>query len=117
MPVFLRISFVAVGLALVAGCAQSTASSVALDPGESATIALFTHCGYENLGDINGLTWVTNELAADEAGNPIEDAWPNGFEETEFELFLVDETTLEVTAKGTGVTHTYQPDPNPPGCG
>lgn len=105
-------------LIVAAGCAdtQSPVNSIELQPGDTETVLVSTHCGYESLEiDINNLTWTTADLGTDEAGNPTEAAWPND-EAVRLQLELIDATTLEVTVPGTGIIHTYHPDANPLGC-
>jgi hypothetical protein len=117
-------ALVAVSAILVAACASGdgyrrdpVVNSIELQPGDSTTAVISTHCGYEWLEvDINGQSWTTTELGTDSAGNPTELAWPQGVQGTELQLRLVDESTLEVTAPGTDVIHTYRPDPEPRGC-
>ena len=90
--------------------------SMELQPGESATAAVSTHCGYEWLEVvINGETWTTTELGSDDAGNSTEPAWPHG-QQAELVLNLVDDDELEVTAVGTEISHTYLPASRPSGC-
>jgi hypothetical protein len=109
-------------VALIGGCSsnddnRSVLSPIELRVGQSTTTRISTHCGYEWLEvELNGQLWTTTELGADSAGNPTELTWPQGQPETELELHLIDDDTLEVRAVGTDVTHTYRPGSNPPGC-
>jgi len=120
----LRASILVAGIALAAGCSSSESPdsdsavfSFELAPGESRTELISVHCGYQWLEiDINSQSWVTTELGADSAGNPTELAWPQGVQGAELRFLLVDQSTLEVTATGTDVTHIYHPDDDPPGC-
>jgi len=114
-----------VTLMLACGCgvddsppaADPPVRSLELQPGESATALVSTHCGYEWLEVvINGETWMTTELSSDSAGNPAEPAWPRGQPAAELELTLVEEDQLDVTAVGTDVTHGYVPASRPSGC-
>lgn len=91
--------------------------SIELQPAESVTAVVSTHCGYEWLEVvINGETWSTSELGSDDAGNPTEPAWPQGQQQAELVLELVEEDELEVTAVGTDISHTYLPASRPSGC-
>ncbi len=120
----LRASILAAGIALGTGCgssqpaaSDSAVSSFELAPGESRTELVSVHCGYQWLQiDINSQSWVTTDLGTDNAGNPTELAWPQGVQGAELRFLLVDQSTLEVTATGTDVTHTYHPDADPPDC-
>jgi len=116
---------VILALTLAGGCGltdspQATASpvrSLELQPGESATALVSTHCGYEWLEvEINGELWMTTGLGSDSAGNPTEPAWPQHQPAAELDLTLVTEDHLDVTAVGTDVSHSYAPAPGPSGC-
>jgi len=116
---------VILALTLFGGCgltetpqaAASPIRSLELQPGESATALVSTHCGYEWLEvEINGELWMTTELSSDSAGNPAEPAWPRGQPAAALELTLVAEDHLDVTAVGTEVTHSYAPASRSSGC-
>jgi hypothetical protein len=105
------------------GCGSQLSSGsrpidrVSLAPGDERNVTLAVHCGYETLElDINGSSWTTKGLGVDEAGNPAEPGWPPTGGTVELTLRMVDDTTLVATAPGTGITHTYHPDPSPAGC-
>ncbi len=108
--------------ALIAGaCGSAGLDGVAqralLAPGEHKTLQVNTHCGYETLLiEINGLIWTTETLGTSSGGNPEEADWRNGHEWATFRLELIDDQTLRVTQPGSTATHTYHPDPSPPGC-
>ena len=103
---------------LSVGCTNNDpVDQITLETGESQTVTVATHCGYETLEiDINGSAWSTEDLDADPAGYLAEPAWPKTGDSTEMELNLVDQETLEATVPGSGVTHTYHPDASPVGC-
>jgi hypothetical protein len=110
------VTLVAVSCSSGSPTSGAVISRLDLEVGESTTLLVSTHCGYEWLElDVNGQTWTTSELGSDSAGNPTEAAWPKG-QGAELRLELIDATTLAVTAEGTAITHRYHPDPNPPGC-
>jgi hypothetical protein len=109
---------------LLAGCGDDPSTTaeasfeeityqVKLEPGETKTVVLSTHCGYRTLGDINGGAWTTNELRAPFRQEP---SWRNGHEWATFELTLVDNGTLSVTMPGSDVSLSYEPDPDPRDC-
>lgn len=107
---------------LVVGCtSQSLTSSlfrsadeapaeIELELGESITINVSVHCGYEKLEVVvNGEFWRTDGLSFDEAGNPTEPAWPQGSPSAELELTLIKPDVLRVTAPTSNVSHSYHP--------
>lgn len=112
--------------ALAVGCSAGAASpsgdetpvrAMTMEPGETATVTVTTHCGYEWLElTVNGQLWRTDELGADGVGNVTETAWPHGQGVARLELDLVAADRLDVTAVGTGVTHTYTPTTATSGC-
>ena len=96
--------------------ARTLASSIQLEPGESVTAYVSTHCGYEWLEvDVNDQRWMTQTLGSDSAGNPTEERWPTS-EATDLQLTLVAESILEVTVPESGVSHQYTPGTDWPGC-
>lgn len=110
---------------LVGGCQNAEpltpddapARALELAPGESVAVVVATHCGYEWLElTVNDQLWRTAELDVDQVGNVTEPAWPQGVPSAELELHLVDEGTLEVTAAGSTVSHTYAPATGSSGC-
>ena len=98
------------------GEARTLTSAVQLEPGEETTEYVSSHCGYEwLLVEVNGARWVTKTLGSDSAGNPTETAWPNG-QATYLKMTLIDSSTLDVTVPGSGVSHSYSPGSDWPGC-
>jgi hypothetical protein len=110
-----------VALVVGAGCASQDAAPdiayrLSLEPGQSTVEVISTHCGYERLEVlINGKFWMTDGLAADEAGNPTEPDWPQG-QKAELELELLDRDMLRVKAVDSDVAHVYQPVETEPWC-
>jgi hypothetical protein len=110
---------------LLAGCGDDPSTTaeasseeityqVELEPGETKTVVLSTHCGYSTLlADINGGAWTINELRGPFHQEP---SWLNGHEWATFELTLVDNGTLSVTMPGSDVSLSYEPDRDPPDC-
>lgn len=101
----------------VSACVQGLDNQVNLDVGDPKTVTISSHCGFETLEiDINGQTWTTKGIPDDDVGNAVEPAWSRGGGEVQMELTLIDEVTLLATEVGSGVAHTYEPDPSPGGC-
>ncbi len=95
----------------------SVDNAVRLDVGKATEVTVSTHCGYQWLEiDINGRTWTTNKLPLTETGLPQEPTWPNGDEQGEFVLTLIEDELLDVRAMDSEVSYLYVPDSNPPGC-
>lgn len=95
------------------GANEDTVHQFELEPGQSKTAAIITHCGHKTLQvDINGQVWTTEDLPR---AIPREPTWPDG-ERATLHFTLLDHQTLSVTAKGSEVSLTYHPDPDPPGC-
>lgn len=114
----MRLLILAIGV-LLAACAGTNEpeSSIFLDVGETRSALVSAHCGYRWLEvDINGQTWRTDGLAADDTGNPQEPTWPRPGGPIVLTLHLLDDATLEVRTAGSDVVHSYVPDPSPPGC-
>ena len=101
----------------VTACSQEPDFQITLEVGEQKTVTVSTHCGFETLEiDVNGQSWTTQAIPNDAVGNPVEPAWSRPGGEAEMELTLLDEQTLSASEVGSGVSHEYHPDPNPPGC-
>jgi len=78
-----------------------------------------THCGVEWLPvSVNGQNWRATDLdRADAAGiDRVPSAWGRAGDSLDLVLTLLDESTLEVTVVGTGVSVTYAPGSDAPGC-
>lgn len=115
-----------VALTAFAGCSaggdsqdasSAVAYSVNLEPGQSTTEVISTHCGYERLEvSINGQFWMTDGLGTDSAGNPTEPDWPQGTQTAELELELLNLETLRVNAVDSEVAHIYRPIDTDPWC-
>lgn len=103
---------------VLAGCSRGEVTSVELDPGDTQKVTTVAHCGFTTLEiTVNGQAWSSDELPVTAASNPVEPAWqPSGEAGYELELTLIDKQTLSVTVSGSGVSHIYMPEPNPPGC-
>jgi len=79
----------------------------------------YTHCGVEWLPvRVNGQAWKAIDLdKADATGvDPVPRAWGVANDPLDLELTLVDDATIEATVPGSGVTVTYVPATDPPGC-
>ncbi len=114
-----RLALVVVLVSLLGACAPGATVNSSLNPGESKTVHMVAHCGFRTLDFyVNDQAWSTVGLPKDSAGNPVEPAWEpageNGLHE--LEITLIDDETLSVTKPGSGVTHVYTPNPDPPGC-
>ncbi len=92
-----------------------------LDVGETRiAYEVSSHCGVEwLLRPVNGVVWRAVDLDETDAQgiDPVPGAWGQANDSLDLVLELVDEMTLRATALGTDVTVTYEPDPDPPGCG
>lgn len=101
----------------LAACSEGIDNRVDLKVGDRKTVTITSHCGFETLEiDINGQVWTTRGIPDNDVGNAVEPAWSRSGGEVEMELTLLDERTLSATEVGSGVSHKYSPDPNPPGC-
>lgn len=105
----------------VSSCGSSTdrprpTFSATLAEGETLTIWIDGHCGYEWLSTrINGERWRGEDLVPNSAGN-LRPVGLAGGDPAQFELRLLDDTTLLVRAVESDVTHVYRPDPDPRLC-
>lgn len=81
--------------------------------------AVSTHCGVEwLLRPVNGQIWRAIDLDQTDASgiDRVSRAWGQANDDLDLILELVNESRLDVTAVGTDVIVTYEPDPDPPGC-